>query len=130
MKVADRISFSLLPKVGALYLIASAFHIPRRAVQLDQDLLIPLAISALLCTWAYFLFRGHWLARRIFSYALVLLAIVIPGGVINPLEASDILASGGTPPDLPELLAWIIPTEIVLLATAYMMDRKISHESA
>jgi len=48
----------------------------------------------------------------------ICLAILLPVGEINPFTATDT----PDPPSLSTLLAWIVPTAVGLLATAWLID--------
>jgi hypothetical protein len=62
-------------------------------------------------------FHKFW-ARRIAAALCVCVAIFLPLGEINPFTAMD----SPDPPSLSALLAWIIPTVVGLLATAWLID--------
>jgi hypothetical protein len=70
-------------------------------------------------------FHKFW-ARRIAAALCVCVAIFLPLGEVNPFTAMD----SPDPPSLSALLAWIIPTVVGLLATAWLIDPPRQRNSA
>lgn len=112
----------LLCKLAALALVGLALRVGWVAWDRQANMLLPTGWASLCLVWAYFLFREQRRARRAFAFALVLLALIIPLGVINPFAASDLMAQGATPPGLDQILVWLLPLEIGLLLVAYFID--------
>lgn len=71
-------------------------------------------------------------ARRLLSAMLLLVAIILPSGLLNPFMASDMIASGQRPPEVHNALLTIIPIELVLLALIWLVDpiiKKLPNQS-
>jgi hypothetical protein len=61
---------------------------------------------------------------RLTALVLLLSALVLPIGIFNPFTAGDYLTAGKAPPSIAITLMWLIPVEVVLLITAYVIDQK------
>ena len=77
----------------------------------------------LLLWLAYGLARLSPLAMKIAGALCLLGAVFLPSAVINPFTAGDLLAQGLEPPTISEALYWLVPTELLLLVSAYIFDR-------
>ena len=68
------------------------------------------------------LLLGNVFARRATALLLVVVAIGLPIGYLNPFNASDMMAEGGTAPTVTAVLLWMVPLEIALLFLAWAVD--------
>ena len=64
------------------------------------------------------------LIRRLVAFVILLFAIILPVGILNPYTAGDYLAMGETPPTVIGTLVWLIPVEALLLFAVYLIDPK------
>lgn len=65
---------------------------------------------------------GNGFARRATALLLVLVAIILPVGYMNPFNASDMLAEQGTAPSVTSILLWMVPLEIFLVFAIWAVD--------
>ena len=65
----------------------------------------------------------HWI-RRLVAFVILLFAIILPIGLLNPFTAGDYVASGETPPGVLDTLVWLIPLEALILFAVYLIDPK------
>ena len=65
----------------------------------------------------------HWI-RRLAAFVILLFAIILPVGILNPFTAGDYLAMGETPPTVTDTLVWLIPVEAIILFAVYLIDPK------
>jgi hypothetical protein len=79
-------------------------------------------VATLLCILAAGLFKGISAFLKVTARILLLVAITLPVIVFNPLAVGDYLASSTIPPEFPEALFWVIPLDLFLLASAYLLD--------
>jgi hypothetical protein len=82
----------------------------------------PLFLSLLGIAFACGLATNRRMPRRVLAAVCLFVALIAPFGVINPFAAMHFEAMGQTPPELSALLAWMIPFEIFLLGSAYLLD--------
>jgi len=82
----------------------------------------PLFLSLLGIAFAFGLATNRRIPRRVLAAACLFVALITPIGVINPFAAMDLEAMGQTPPELSAILTWMIPFEIFLLGSAYILD--------
>ncbi|MDQ5985930.1 MAG: hypothetical protein CSYNP_01648 [Syntrophus sp. SKADARSKE-3] len=67
--------------------------------------------------------RFRW-AMRLTALLLLFSALLLPVGVFNPFTAGDYMTAGKVPPSIAMTLLWMIPLEVLLLITAYVLDQK------
>src|SRR5579885_2590164 len=65
------------------------------------------------------LLLGNTFSRRATALLLVLLAIGLPLGYLNPFNASDMMAGQGEAPSVASVMLWMVPLEVVLLFMAW-----------
>ena len=82
----------------------------------------PIFLSLLATVFAFGLATNRRIPRRVVAAVCLMVALIAPFGVINPFAAMDLEAMGQTAPELNAILAWMIPFEIFLLASAYILD--------
>lgn len=113
-------------KIAGMAGIGLAFYIAYGSIDGSRD---PLG-SAVLAGALLALGIGLWLlqfwARRMTAALCLLVAVLLPPGVINPFAAMDV----ASPPTLGGILAWLIPVVILLLATAWLVDPPRASQSA
>jgi hypothetical protein len=68
------------------------------------------------------LLLGNLFARRAAALLLLMVTIGLPIGYINPFNASDMMAGGGTAPSLASILLWMVPLELLLLFIVWAVD--------
>ena len=68
------------------------------------------------------LLLGNLFARRAAALLLLLVAIALPIGYINPFNASDMMAGGGAAPSVASILLWMVPLELLLLFVVWAVD--------
>lgn len=68
------------------------------------------------------LLLGNAFASRATALLLLLIAIALPIGYLNPFNASDMMAGGGTAPSVAVVLLWMVPLEILLLFIVWAVD--------
>jgi hypothetical protein len=78
----------------------------------------PLVLLAVTSTLGLGLIWRNFWAQRFTAALCVLAAIVLPVGCINPFAAMD----SRNPPTLRELLYWMIPAVVGLLAVAWLIE--------
>ena len=83
----------------------------------------PLIMAALSSLLGVGLWRLHPIARGVAVLLLWVLIIVLIGGTINPFTAGDMMAAGGTAPNVWVLVAWITPAILVLLAMLHILGK-------
>ena len=83
-----------------------------------------LVIGCSLFGLAYAVFREYRWSLRAAAIICVLLAIILPAGLLNPFTAGDNLVAGEDPPSVTQTLLWLVPAEILLLAVAFILDPK------
>jgi hypothetical protein len=88
------------------------------------DKVLTSAFVLLLLVLAFGLVRRFRWAMRLTALMLLLSALVLPIGVFSPFTAGDYLTAGKAPPSIAITLMWLIPVEVVLLVTAYVIDQK------
>jgi hypothetical protein len=71
---------------------------------------------------ALFLVKQKRWALRTAAGLLVLTACLLPVAVFDPFAAGDHLAAGEEPPTISGSLVWIIPVELLLLFSVYILD--------
>jgi hypothetical protein len=81
-----------------------------------------IVLALALCLLAIGLFKGKQAALRVTGAVCLVAAIFLPVGIFNPFAAGDNFALGKEPPSFPGALAWVVPLEIFLLASAYLLD--------
>ncbi len=88
----------------------------------DRGLLFPMIVALCIIWLSFGLFRQHRWALWVTMAFLLFLALLLPIGIFNPFTAGDYLAAGKEPPAIGETLLWLIPLEILFLATVYILD--------
>jgi hypothetical protein len=115
--------------------------IRRRVTQACAALLVVLAVFDVLAMilghdWSTFtfieaivwaalatgLFMELAFARRATALLLLLAAIVLPIGYINPFNAGDMMAQQGVAPSVTHILLWMVPVEALLLFAVWAID--------
>jgi hypothetical protein len=61
-------------------------------------------------------------ALRCLAGICLLLAFILPLGFFNPFSAGDYYAEGREPPTVFSTLVWMVPTVLLLLFTAFLID--------
>ena len=84
--------------------------------------LIGMGFMALFASMAYGLWRQHRFALRGTAALSLLVAILLPLGTFSIFSAGDYWAAGKEPPTILASLIWLVPTEILLLLGAYILD--------
>jgi hypothetical protein len=106
---------------GILFLLLALIDL--LSMLLGHDWSLFLFIKALVeATLGAGLLVGNVFARRAAALLLVLAAIGLPIGYINPFNAGDMMAEGGTAPSIPSILLWMMPLELLLLFLAWAVD--------
>jgi hypothetical protein len=104
-----------------LFLIA-AVRIIWVGIVNDRDILamaVPLIVT--LCL-SFGLFQQYRWALRATGVVFLLCAVLLPVGIFNPFTAGDYLTAGKELPSVGRTLLWLIPVEIFLLASVYIID--------
>jgi hypothetical protein len=78
--------------------------------------------AGLLLVFAYAVFRGFRWALRLAAGVLLLVAVILPVGLINPFMATEQMAAGFQSSSLAITLLWLIPLEAILLAAIWFID--------
>jgi hypothetical protein len=106
---------------GALFLSLAALEFLLMALGRDWSVftLIKELIMVALGTG---LLLGNAFARRATALLLVLVAIGLPLGYMNPFNASDMMAGQGTAPSVPAILLWMVPLETFLIFAIWAVD--------
>lgn len=68
-------------------------------------------------------------AKQLLAAVLLFSAIITPIGIINPFHAGDQIALHGEAPAIAEILIWLVPLEIGLLAFAWLLDLPFKKEA-
>ena len=79
---------------------------------------------SLLLLMAYGLARLAPAAIKTAGVLCLLGALFLPFAILNPFAAGDLLAQGIEPPTISHTAYWLIPTELFLLVSAYILDMK------
>lgn len=106
---------------GVLILLLAAFDVLAMILGHDWSVFV-LIKSLVFAALGVGLLLGKVFARRATALLLVLAAIGLPIGYINPFNASDMMAAQGTAPSLGHILLWMVPLEMLLLFTAWAVD--------
>jgi hypothetical protein len=72
--------------------------------------------------FAYAIIKQYRWALRLTAAILLVAAVILPVGVLNPFTAGDYLAAGKEAPLVIETLLWLIPFEILLLVIVFLID--------
>jgi hypothetical protein len=81
-----------------------------------------LVIGTLALGLAYAIIKQYRWALRLTAAILLVAAVILPVGVLNPFTAGDYLAAGKEAPLVTETLLWLIPFEILLLVIVFLID--------
>ena len=81
-----------------------------------------LVLGTLALGLAYAIIKQYRWALRLTAAILLVAAVILPVGVLNPFASGDYLAAGKEAPLVTETLLWLIPFEILLLVIAFMID--------
>ena len=76
------------------------------------------------------LFRDNRMARRCTAGVCLLASLIVPFGIFSPFAVGDYLAAREQPPDFYASLVWLIPLELALWATIYVLDPKKSESAS
>lgn len=68
------------------------------------------------------LLLGNAFARRATALVLLLVAVVLPLGYMNPFNASDMIAEQGAAPSVADILLWMVPLETLLIFVVWAVD--------
>lgn len=98
---------------------ASSFFI---FVTQDQKAIGNLVFGVLLLVLAFFIFKEYRGALRLMAGIFILIAVVLPIGILNPFTAGDYMAAGREPPSVLSTLLWLIPIEVLLLVIVFIID--------
>ena len=86
---------------------------------------------ALLLWMAFSLARLAPAAMKTAGALCLLGSVFLPFAILNPFAAGDYLAQGIEPPTISQTMYWLVPTELFLLASAYIFDwRQPIHDKA
>jgi asparagine N-glycosylation enzyme membrane subunit Stt3 len=103
---------------GAAFLLLATWY-SVLAVRAENLHLVVVAVVGVLVTLSIGLFmRWRWAGRGA-AFVLVLWAIFIPMGVLNPFVSPDFLLQGTI---APLKLLWLIPLEVALLGMVWLVD--------
>ena len=81
-----------------------------------------LVLGTLTLGFAYVIIKQYRWALRLTAAILLVAAVILPVGVLNPFTAGDYLAAGKEAPLVSETLLWLIPFEILLLVIVFLID--------
>ncbi len=84
--------------------------------------LASLVLGVLVLGLAYAIIKQYRWALRFTAAILLVAAVVLPVGVLNPFASGDYLAAGKEAPLVTETLLWLIPFEILLLVIVFLID--------
>ena len=84
--------------------------------------LASLVFGTLALGLAYAIIKQYRWALRLISAILLVAAVILPVGVLNPYVAGDYLAAGKEAPLVTETLLWLVPLEILLLVIVFLID--------
>lgn len=87
-----------------------------------------LAVGAIVLALSLPLMANVRFVRRFAALLFLLLALVVPIGALSPFAAGDSMAQGAAPPGIGTMLAWLVPLELFLLASAWALDWKQSRK--
>ena len=85
-----------------------------------------LVLSTLAIIIAVGLLRGSPISHRIAAAICLLSALFLPIAIFNPFAVGDYLAQSKDPPHVASTLLWLIPLELALLGTVFVLDRRKS----
>jgi len=86
------------------------------------DSLGSLVLAALATGLAYAIIKQYHWALRLMTAILLVTAVFLPVGVLNPFAAGDYLAVGREAAPVAETLLWLVPLEILILVIAFLID--------
>jgi len=81
-----------------------------------------LMLGTLVLGFAYAIIKQYRWALRLTAAMLLVAAVILPVGVLNPFAAGDYLVAGKEAPLVTETLLWLIPLEILLLVIVFLID--------
>jgi hypothetical protein len=81
-----------------------------------------LVLATLVLGFAYAIIKQYRWALRLTAAILLVAAVILPVGVLNPFTAGDYLAAGKEAPLVTETLLWLVPLEILLLVIVFLID--------
>jgi len=84
--------------------------------------LASLVLGILTLGLAYVIIKQYRWALRLTAAILLVAAVILPVGVLNPFASGDYLAAGKEAPLVTETLLWLIPFEILLLVIVFLID--------
>lgn len=84
--------------------------------------LASLVLATLALGLAYAIIKQYRWALRLTTAILLVAAVVLPVGVLNPFSAGDYLVAGMEAPSVTQTLLWLVPVEILLLLIAFLID--------
>lgn len=108
----------------AIILILINLNLIRVTIYSSGSWIAASIVTFILLVLVYGLFRQLPWALRSTAYVFILFAIILPIGILNPFTAGDYLAAGKNPPDVKLTLLWLIPLEVLFVASAYILDSK------
>jgi hypothetical protein len=82
----------------------------------------PMLFSLVLIAWSCALLKVAPMAMRFTGAICLLAALFLPLGIFNPFAAMDSAVSGSNPSSIMQSLIWFVPIEVILLASAYILD--------
>jgi len=68
------------------------------------------------------IYRQNQWVLRLTAAIFLLIAIILPIGILNPFTAGDYMVSGKEPPSVMLTLLWLIPIDTILLGIVIIID--------
>ncbi len=81
-----------------------------------------LMLGTLALGFAYAIIKQYRWALRLTAAILLVAAVILPVGVLNPFTSGDYLVAGKEAPLVTETLLWLVPLEILLLVIVFLID--------
>ena len=106
---------TLLTGVGGLVLACLAFF---DSLEGSRGVIGAVVLIGSLMALGFGLLLHQFWARRLTAALCLLVAIFMPFGLINPHAAMEL----ARPPTIGEILAWLVPLVVGLLALAWLID--------
>lgn len=89
-----------------------------QSVDGSRGIVGPIAVVGALLTFGVGLIARWYWARKVAATLCLLVAIILPIGIVNPFAAMDV----AQPPTLSEVLIWLVPAVLGLLGLAWLID--------
>jgi hypothetical protein len=108
--------------ISILVFILFILRITWVALTHGGSLILVLVFASILSILSYGLLKELTWAFRSTAFLYLIIAILLPVWIFNPLRAGDYLMAGKQLPEIEDTLLWLIPVELFLLVVVYILD--------